>query len=135
MAIRKYGATLEDADGSFGRFIANAPKECKELLKSAVQSTTFAVLQRMQATVPVGPDAPHIKEDLAYAVRGLNGRAGILKGTGEGDSAHIALYNEYIPNKQPFMRPAAKAEEGAFVRRTLEALGQLERRLGSGTGF
>lgn len=131
----RYTVRLEDVNGSFARFIREAPKEARLACKDAVQKTTFAVLQRMQATVPVGPDAPHIKDDLAMAVRGLSGKVGILTSSGEGDSAHIALYNEYVPNKQPFMRPAAKAEQDVFVRRMSEAIGKIERRLGSGTGF
>jgi hypothetical protein len=126
---------LEDVNGSFARMIANAPKETRALLAAAVQSTTFALGQRMKATAPVGPDAPHMKDEIAISVRGLNGRAGILKASGEGDAAHIALYNEYVPNQQPFMKPAARAEERDFVRRAQEAIGQLERRLGSGTGI
>lgn len=133
--MTRYGAVLEDVNGSFARFIREAPKEARMLCAAAVKDTTFAVLQRMQATVPVGPDAPHIKDDLGMKASGLSGRAGILASSGEGDSAHIALYNEYDPNQQPFMRPAAKAEQPLHLRRMREAIGQLERRLGSGTGI
>jgi hypothetical protein len=127
--ITHYTTRIEDVGGSFARFIREAPKEARALCKAAVESTTFAVLQRMRATAPVGPDAPHMKTDLSMKVRGLLGRVGIL------DSAHVALYNEYLPNEQAFMRPAARAEQDTHTRRVKEALGQLERRLGSGTGI
>jgi hypothetical protein len=131
----RYTTRIEDVGGSFARFIREAPKEAKALCKAAVESTSFAVLQRMKATAPVGPDAPHIKDELAMKVRGLMGRVGILQSEGEDGPAHIALYNEYMPNEQPFMRPAAKAEQDTHTRRVKEAIGQLERRLGSGTGI
>jgi hypothetical protein len=133
--ITHYTTRIEDVGGSFARFIREAPKEARALCKAAVESTTFAVLQRMRATAPVGPDAPHMKTDLSMKVRGLLGRVGILESQGEGDSAHVALYNEYLPNEQAFMRPAARAEQDTHTRRVKEALGQLERRLGSGTGI
>ena len=131
----RYTSGLEDVNGSFARFIKQAPKEARELCKDAVKVTTFAVLQRMRAKVPVGPDAPHIKDALDMKASGLSGRAGILTSDGEDGPAHIALYNEYLPNQQPFMRPAAQAEQGDYVKRMKAAIGQLERRLGSGTGI
>ena len=133
--ITRYTVRIEDVGGSFARFVKQAPKEARELCKAAVRTTTFAVLQRMKATAPVGPEAPHMKAALDLKISGLRGRAGILTSTGEGDDAHVALYNEYLPNKQAFMRPAAMAEKPDFTRRMKEALGQLERRLGSGTGI
>jgi hypothetical protein len=83
----------------------------------------------------VAADAPHIKDALDSKVSGLSGRAGILVSEGEDGPAHIALYNEYLPNEQAFMRPAAQAEQSEYVRRMKDALGQLERKLGSGTGI
>ena len=126
---------LEDVNGSFKRMCEQAPREAKALMASAVQVTTFALGQRMKATAPVSDEAPHMRDDISISVRGLNGRAGILKASGEGDSAHIALYNEFLPNKQPFMRPAAIAEKSDFARRAKEAIGLLDKRLGSGTGI
>ena len=135
LGTTRFASVIEDVNGSFKRFVEQAPKEAREICKAAVQTTAFAVLQRMRATVPVGPGAPHIKDDLAMKVSGLRARVGILESSGEGDSAHVALYNEYVPNEQPFMRPAADAERSDFTRRMRDALGQLERRLGSGTGI
>jgi hypothetical protein len=126
---------LEDVNGSFKRMIEQAPKETKALLSAAVQTTTFALGQRMKAMAPVSDEAPHMRDDITIKVRGLNGRAGILKGEGENDSAHVALYNEFVPNKQPFLRPAAFAERSDFARRAKEAIGLLDKRLGSGTGI
>jgi HK97 gp10 family phage protein len=134
----RYGSVLEDVNGSFARFIENAPKEVRMMAGAAVKTSTFALLQRMKASAPVGPDAPHIKDDLDMSVRGMSGRAGILKASGEGDSAHIALYQEYGTRRhddQRFMRPAAMAEKSDHLRRMTEALGLLEKRLGSGVGI
>lgn len=91
---------------------------------------------------PDSASAPHIRDDIEAASRGLVGRAGILDGDAPamfGPSAttqgHVAVYNEYAPNQQPFMRPAAEAVTKDFVREIRDALQRVERSLGSGTGI
>jgi hypothetical protein len=131
----RYTSVLEDVNGSFERFVRESPKIARQLCGAAVKTSAFALLQRMKATAPVGPDAPHMRDALDMKASGMSARVGILKGDGHhSDMAHIALYNEYMPNEQAFMRPAAQAEQSNHVRRMKEAIGQIERQLGSGVG-
>lgn len=126
---------IVDVNGSFRRFITETPKEARSALADlAIRPTTFALLNRMRATVPVGPEAPHIKDLLAAKMNrsGLIGQVGIFDNDEE---AHVALFNEYAPNHQPFMRPAADAEQGDLVRRATAALQQVERNLSTGGGL
>jgi hypothetical protein len=130
--------TLEDVNGSFARFLREAPRVARKEVAFAVQKATFQVAQRMRASAPVGPDAPHIRDAITTTQRGLTGQAGFINATepaGPNNSAtqaEVALYNEYTPNKQPFMRPAAEAEASGFVRGVREALGRVERTLSGG---
>ena len=120
---------LEDVDGGWDRFIKTAPNLVKTLLSDAVGKTTFAVLQRLKASAPVGPEAPHMRDALSAKLPkrdALTGRAGIFDNDEE---AHVALFNEYAPNHQPFMRSSADAEAGEFSRRASAALSQVERQL------
>ena len=120
---------LIDVNGSFKRFVKQAPKVVRLELGEAVERTTFGIFGRMRATAPVGPDAPHMRDALDWEAKGLRGQAGILA---DDDQAHIALYNEYNPNSQPFMIPAAESEETAFKLRATKALQTVERILSSG---
>jgi hypothetical protein len=135
------GVVLEDVGGSFARFLRDAPKEMRQQLQAAVKTTSFAMQQRMKAMAPVGPDAPHIRDAVTHSVRGLVGKVGFIDATapaGPGNSASIgdvALYNEYSPNNQPFMRPSAEAESSDFVRRMKAAVTQAERSLSGGGGL
>lgn len=137
------GIVIEDVDGSFQRFLTNAPKVARALLHDAVEKTAFALRNRMDATAPVGPDAPHIKEALTYKRRGMRAEVGILETEGvepaapgsTASMADVALYNEYRPNAQPFMLPAAEAETADFRKRTTDAIRQLERDLVGGGGL
>lgn len=135
---------LEDVGGSFKRFLAEAPREARAALHDAVEKTAFALQQRMKALAPMGPDAPHIKELITYARRGQRAQIGILESAGGGSpaapgstatNAEVALYNEYNPNRQPFMKPAAEAEDRDFTRRVSDAMKQVERNLSGGGGL
>lgn len=135
------GFEVIDVNGSFKRFLKNAPKEFREVLKDAVKRTSFALERRMASSAPIGPDAPHIRDFVTHKVRGLQGQVGFIDATAqagpENDAtiADVALYNEYRPNKQPFMLPAAEAEASDFVKRAKAALGQAERNLSGGGGL
>lgn len=120
---------LEDVGGSFAAFKRAAPKVFREAMIEAVKKTTFAVNQRLHATAPVGPDAPHIKDDMTMVMRGLTGRAGIFDND---EQAHVALFNEYSPNHQPFMRAAADDEADEFLKRATRAMQQATMSLTSG---
>lgn len=132
MAGRNIPVTIEDVNGSFARFIKQAPKAVRIELSDVVAKTTFAVWQRMKALAQVGPDAPHMRDALEAKLpqrNGLSGRAGVFDND---EQAHVALYNEYRPNRQPFMRPAALDEEPGFRARATRALQQVERNLSAG---
>lgn len=135
---------LEDVGGSFKRFLAAAPREARAYLHDAVEKTAFAMAGRMRVNAPEGPDAPHIKEAITYKRRGQSAEIGILESAGGGapaapgsdaSMADVALYNEYRPNSQPFMKPAAEAENADFTRRVIDALKQVERSLSGGGGL
>jgi hypothetical protein len=117
---------IEDVGGSFKRFLRQAPKVARAHLAKAVKDTTEAVRDHMARTAPVGPDAPHIAQEQEAKSRGLRGQAGILDNDHE---AHIALFNEYAPNKQPFMMPAAFSQEQPFANRGKAALQAMEAEL------
>lgn len=120
---------LEDVNGSFARFLRTAPKEFRQELAHVVKQTVFGVGQRMKANAPVGPDAPHIRNDVETTARGLGGKVGYLTNP---DQAAVALYNEFRPNKQPFMRKSAEDEAGEFRARATKALQKAGRSLSSG---
>jgi hypothetical protein len=127
---------LEDVNGSFARFLREAPKEARADLSYAITVTTFAVEQRMKARVR---EIAYLTGDMYRAVesapprrQGLTGRAGILNAPAE---AEVALFNEYSPNHQPFMRPSVDQEQKDFVRRVTAAVAQIDRDYGPGGRF
>lgn len=131
--------TIEDVNGSFKRFVTEAPKLCRKVLGTAVFSTARAVLTRMEASAPFGPDGQgatpdeHIRLDLTETwapQHPLSARVGILNNDAQ---AHVALYNEYRPNQQPFMRSALFAEETAFKSRAIAALKSIEMQFNQGS--
>lgn len=135
------GFEIEDVGGSFRRFLNETPRIARAYLADAVKKTAFALQSRMEADAPVGPDAPHIKESITYTTRGQSAQVGYIDATeaaGPGNDASladVALFNEYSPNHQPFMRPAAEAEASDFVRRITAAVQQVERDLSGGGGL
>jgi hypothetical protein len=50
-------------------------------------------------------------------------------------NAWVALFNEYNPNRQPWMKPSAERESSDFVKRVADAMGQVERNLSGGGGL
>jgi hypothetical protein len=123
---------LEDVGGSFARFLREAPKVLRQELVYAVNETAQGVDQSMRSKAPVGPDAPHIADDIetlrARATKkSVTARVGYFgNGSDDSDQEHIALYNEYKPNTQPFMRPAAEDNAAEFVGSIKDALGRME---------
>jgi len=135
---------VEDVGGSFKRFLKEAPREARAYIHDAVEKTAFSLQQRMKANVKVGPDAPHIRESISYKRRGQRAEIGLLDGQGgeaqaapgsSATQAEVGLYNEYNPNSQPFMRPAAEAENADFTRRIADAMKRVERDLSIGGGL
>ncbi len=90
---------------------------------------------------PVGPDAPHIKDAVTYKQRGQMALVGFLDATqpaapnSEASMADVALFNEYVPNGQPFMRPAAEQEDADFRKRVTQAIQKMDRDLSGGGGL
>lgn len=132
------GFEVIDVNGSFKRFLKNAPKEARATLVPAVLVTAHKLEQRMASMAPVGPDAPHIARSITFKHRGLTAQVGFLKEdfgaepAADGSTAtiaEVALYNEYKPNKQPFMLPAAEAESSDYRKRMIAALAVAERKL------
>jgi hypothetical protein len=132
---------IEDVGGSFAKFLKNAPKDMRAYLQDAIEKTAFAMAGRMRAGAPVGPDSPHIRDAVTYKRRGLTAQVGFIDATeaagpdNTATLADVALYNEYSPNKQPFMRPAAEAEASDFTRRMKAAVTQAEHSLSGGGGL
>ncbi len=119
MPTKMISATVVDVNGSFARFLREAPKVARKQLAAAVAKSTDRLAGRMIGFAPVGPDAPHIRDEIKVIRRGLVGRAGIFDND---EQAHVALYNEYAPNLQPFMMPAALLEATAFTQTVKDAL-------------
>jgi hypothetical protein len=132
---------IEDVGGSFARLLKQAPKVMRQCVYDALDRTAFALSRRMEASAPVGPDAPHIKDHVTWKRRGLTAQAGFIDATqqagpnNDATIAEVAMFNEYLPNKQPFMRPAAESEASDFVKRMKAAIGQAERDLSGGGGL
>lgn len=142
------GFEIEDVNGSFDRFIRQAPKELKKRMHVPVLGTAFALSKRMAANAPVGPDAPHLAEAVTFKHTGLTAQVGYLAEHFGGDPARdddpeiwksmlvtnawVALFNEYNPNNHPFMRPSAEAEAPEYVKRVYEAIASMERALSRG---
>ncbi len=138
--IERVGVELVDVNGSFKRMVAEAPKLAKKLMGTAVFLTARSVLKNMESAAPVGPDGEgltpdeHIREDLTEnwkATRPLVASVGIL-GSGDNPQAHVALWNEYSPDRQPFMRPAAHANADYYLKVATEAMKSLENKLADG---
>lgn len=132
------GITVEDVGGSFAKFTRNAAPTLKKHLGSRIDKTAQAMVQRMKAMAPVGPDAPHIRDAIDYVRIGNMAEIGIIDGGQQAGPhnlatlADVALYNEYSPNRQPFMRPAAEQTDGDLQRNVTDAIEQMEQELSTG---
>jgi hypothetical protein len=140
MARNKTVIGIEDVGGTFRAFLKNAPRETRAYIHDAVEKTAFSMQRRMEHLAPKGPDAPHIKDALTYKRRGQRAQIGLLDATqpaspGSSESlADVGLFNEYNPNKQPFMRPAAESENAPFTKRVSDAMRAVEGKLSIGGG-
>jgi hypothetical protein len=135
------GFVIEDVGGGFQRLLNAEKTIARAYLYEAVEKSAFALARRMEADAPFGPDAPHIKERVTYKRRGMTAQVGYIEATeaagpdNDASVADVALYNEYHPNQQPFMRPAAEAEAKDFIRRIEDAIRHVERDLAGGGGL
>lgn len=132
----RYEVEIEDVRGSFRRLTREGSKELRRFMGTAVFLTAGALRDDMEAGAPLGPEGEgatpfeHIKLDIEHhgRVRDLSAQVGLF----DADQAEVGLFNEYSPNEQPFMRPAAEAESGPFKSRAERAIEQTERALRSG---
>jgi hypothetical protein len=135
------GIILEDVGGSFARLREESPKIYRQVVYDALDKTRFALEQRMRSMAPVGPDSPHIREAITSKRRGYTAQVGYIDATdfagpdNDASLADVALYNEYNPNRQPFMRPAAELEAKDFVTRIMKACRDVEHSLSGGGGL
>lgn len=121
--VERVSVVIEDVNGSFARLVKQAPKEARAFLSQAVATTTTAVAQRMRVLAPVDEGDMKAAIDTKLPKRNrLSGQAGVF----DAEQAHIALYNEYRPNLQAFMRPAARDEANVFEALAKRALKKLE---------
>jgi len=134
------GIVLEDVGGSFARFLKETPRIARAYLADAVEKTAFSMANRMRHLAPEGPDAPHVKQAITYKRRGQAAMVGFIEATepaapgSEASIADVAVFNEYRPNAQPFMRPAAEDEDADFRKRVTQALQRMDRDLSGGAG-
>jgi hypothetical protein len=54
---------------------------------------------------------------------------GSVIGIFDPEQASVALFNEYSPNHQPFMRPALQASSGDLINAVTEAMADAENEL------
>lgn len=123
---------LEDVDGSFARFLRELPGDARVHLSHAIRITTYAIAGRMRETVKriayLTGDMHNKIENRPPKQTALVGRAGIWDTV----EAEIALYNEYTPNRQPFMRPSVDDEQRQYVKRVQAAMRLTDRYYGPG---
>jgi hypothetical protein len=125
MAKRAVHIELVDVDGSFKRFITNAPKKMQAAAASVVTHAGQEVLDRMRSLAPVLTG--DMRGALSMDADGKSSvRVGVLTNP---EQAAVALYNEYTPNQQPFMRPALEAESTAYVSQMKRVLAQAAAKL------
>lgn len=128
---------IEDVNGSFARLIDEAPKKARQFLSTAVFRTAAAVQRTMEQTAVLGPEGQgltpfeHIR--LSIEQRGRTG--GLMQQVGifdDPDQVSVAMFNEYSPDRQPFMRASADRTASLFLTHATEALQQAERYFSQG---
>lgn len=140
MGRARVSIRVVDVDRSLARFIRRFPGVVKGECATEVRQASRAVLQGMEGRVAVGPDAPHLKDDLSYEAKGLVGRVGILedaagKQAAPGSDAtqgEVASFNEWSPDHQPFMGNSARAAANDFAAGVAKALQRAARSMSGG---
>lgn len=105
-------ATFRITD-TFTPFLEQAPTVLKAAGRRGAQQTTPKVLARMEA------NAPRLTGVMASRLTANGGQVGIFDNSEE---ASVALFNEYSPNHQPFMRPAAQSSVGDLIEAMTSAI-------------
>jgi hypothetical protein len=110
-----------------------------------IKATAGSVKTGVKSRAPVGPDAPHIKDDVDVRIgkesaRTIWAKVGYLSekpaGGSDPDATQpaVAFWQEYgrgRGSKRPrrFMLPTAEGETGSYLSRMTKALRDAERRL------
>jgi hypothetical protein len=121
----KVKAELVDVHGSLRRLVIMGPKVFRGFIKPQIQVSAHAVAARARTLAPVGEAMPkgrrHIRDGIEVAVHPVKLFADVGFFSNP-DEAAVAIYNEYTPNRQPFLRPALEAEEREYHTRFVKAL-------------
>jgi hypothetical protein len=135
--MAKLGGKLVDVRGSFRSFIKNSPRVLNKHVRQAIQKASSAAADRMKANARIGPDAPHIKDDIEIVItKGLSGKVGYLHPKPAGGSdpnatqPEVALYQEYGTKQargNQFMSRAAEGSQREFQAFLRSAIKDFER--------
>jgi hypothetical protein len=135
---RRRNVWIED-DGTFKRFMQNAPKVFRAVVRQAIKDTAEGPVEmKMRAYARVGPDAPHIKDDIEVKVAQKSAQVGYLKAEPAGGSdpnatqPDVALYQNYGTKRakgNAFMSRAADDSANEYRDRMIKALREAERKL------
>ena len=141
----KRGVAVEIVDdGSFRRFIKNGGPIMRQFVMAAIADTSKATKGKVSTAAPVGPYAPHIKDDVTVRLskddgRTLWGKIGYLTKAPAGGTdpnatqPEVALWQEYGTKrgtkKNKFMWRSAESEVGDYRGRMIRALQAAERKL------
>lgn len=116
--------------GPLQRAIASAPAVVKAHASSAVAASTFAIVQRAKALVPVATGTLKSTIEASRVVGGLTGGVGIASSAGF--YWRFVEFGTVRMPARPFFRPAAEAESNTFIDR-MRAIGpKMERDLSTG---
>jgi hypothetical protein len=127
------GVEIED-DGSFRR----APVEAQKAMLAAITQTSGAVAARMKARARVGPDAPHIKDDVDVRVAKKSAKVGFLSAKPAGGTdpnatqPQVAMWQQYGTDDASgdgFMSRSAEDEASGYASRMIRALKRAEQSL------
>jgi hypothetical protein len=135
--VKKITVDLVDLNGSFRRFYTQAPKVVRAALKGVVTKGADRLSDEMYDRAPPRSEAPpHVRDAIDVKQVGLSAKVGILNGEeASGTDAtmgEVALFNEYAPNRQPYMLPAANATTRPLEDMARKALAKVEQELSVG---
>jgi len=131
--------SLED-DGTFKRFLRNAMPTFRKTAREGVKATASGPVEsKMRAYARVGPDAPHIKDDIETHVdQYQSAQVGYLRAEPAGGSdpnatqPDVALWQNWGAKQasgNAFMSRAADDSANEFKERMTKALREAERKL------
>lgn len=136
---RRTSVYVDDVGGHFERLVKGGGANAFRLaLRGAIAETADHVEGRMKSYARVGPDAPHIKDDIETRVSPRSAQIGYLmpKSAGGTDpqatQPDVALFQNYGTKKakgNAFMERAADDSANGFRAAAIKALGEAARTL------